>query len=63
MVLVSFSNFLSYKVGDGSHIGFWHDLWCGIEPLNHSFPELYSIAQNKEAFVSNYLDLSSSYIH
>jgi hypothetical protein len=40
----SFSNFLSYKVGDGSHISLWHDVWCGIEPLKHSFPELYSIA-------------------
>ncbi len=40
----SFSNFLSYKVGDGSHISFWHNVWCGIEPLRLSFPELYSIA-------------------
>jgi hypothetical protein len=59
----TFSNFLSYKVGDGSLISFWHDVWCGIEPLKLSFPELYSIARNKEASVSNYLDLSSSYIH
>jgi len=59
----SFSNFLSYKVGDGSHISFWHDVWFGIEPLKHSFSEHYSIARNKEAYVSNYLDLSSSFIH
>jgi hypothetical protein len=59
----SFSNFLSYKVGDGSHISFSHDVWCGIEPLKHSFSELYSTAQNNEAFVSNNLDLSSSFIH
>jgi hypothetical protein len=49
----SFSNFLSYKVGDGSHISFWHDIWCGKEPLKHSFPELYSIARNNEASMSN----------
>jgi len=54
----SFSNFLSYKVGDGSQISFWHD-----EPLKHSFSELYSIARNKEASVANYLDLSRSFIH
>jgi len=59
----SFSTFLSYKVGDGSHISFWHDIWCGIKLLKHSFTELYSIARNKEASVSNYLDLSSSFIH
>jgi hypothetical protein len=57
-----FSNFLFYKVGDGSHINFWHDVWCEIEPLKHSFSELYSIARIK-AFVANYLDLSSSFIH
>jgi hypothetical protein len=59
----SFSNFLSYKVGDGSHISFCHDIWCGIEPLKHSFSDLYSIARNKEASVANYLDLSNSFIH
>jgi hypothetical protein len=59
----SFSNFLSYKVGDCSHINFWHDVWCGIEPLKHSFSDLYSIARNKEVSVANYLDLSSSLIH
>jgi hypothetical protein len=59
----SFSNFLSYKVGDGSHISFWHDVWCGIEPLRHSFSEHYSIARNKEASMPNYMDLSSSFIH
>jgi hypothetical protein len=40
----SFSNLLSYKVGNGSLISFWHDVWCGIEPIKHSFPQLYSIA-------------------
>jgi hypothetical protein len=59
----SFSSRLSYKVGDSSFISFWHDVWCGIEPLKLSFPELYSNARNKEASVSNYLDLSSSFIH
>jgi hypothetical protein len=51
----SFSNFLSYKVGDGSRISFWHNVWCGIEPLKHSFSDLYSIVQNKVS-LANYLD-------
>jgi hypothetical protein len=59
----SFSNLLSYEVGDSSLISFWHDVWCEIEPLKLSFPELNSISRNKEASVSNYLDLSSSFIH
>jgi hypothetical protein len=24
-------------------ISFWHDVWCGIEPLQHSFSDLYAI--------------------
>jgi hypothetical protein len=54
----AFSNFVSYKVGDGLHICFWHDIWCGDSALKSSFPEFYSTC-NKEALVSDYMDLSS----
>ena len=30
-----FSNHISYKLGDGSRIRFWHDTWCGDLPLKH----------------------------
>lgn len=56
----SFSNFVSYKVGNGSHIRFRHDMWCREGVLKYSFTKFYSIAHNKEALVSTYLDLSSS---
>jgi hypothetical protein len=59
----SFSNFESYRVGDASRIHFWHDEWCGEGALKYSFSEFYSITRNKEALVSDYLDLSNSSIH
>jgi hypothetical protein len=38
----SFSNIISFKVGDESRICFWHDVWCGDVALKYSFPKLYS---------------------
>jgi hypothetical protein len=54
-----FSNFVSYKVGDGLRIHFWHDIWCSDSALKCSFPELFFLARNKEALVSDYMDRSS----
>ncbi|RVW27557.1 F-box protein [Vitis vinifera] len=39
------------RVGDGKRVRFWKDRWCGEEPLVVTFPELLSIATNKEAWV------------
>jgi hypothetical protein len=33
----AFSNFVSYKVGDGLRICFWHDIWCSDNALKCSF--------------------------
>ena len=38
-------------MGDGKRVRFWKDRWCGEEPLVVTFPELLSIATNKEALV------------
>jgi hypothetical protein len=32
-----FSKFVRYEVGDGSKVRFWHDVWCGEQPLKFSF--------------------------
>jgi hypothetical protein len=61
--LGDFSNFVSFKVGDGARIRFWHDVWCEEAALKSSFLELYSITCDKEALVSDYLDSSGTYIH
>uniref|UniRef100_A0A2N9FAS9 Reverse transcriptase zinc-binding domain-containing protein n=1 Tax=Fagus sylvatica TaxID=28930 RepID=A0A2N9FAS9_FAGSY len=59
----TFSNYISYMVGDGSHIKFWHAPWCGDQPLKMSFPELYSLARNPEATVANTMQIQGSSIH
>jgi hypothetical protein len=58
-----FSTFLEFKVGDGSRIRFWRDVWCGVEPFMVLFPELYRITRNKEAFVANHLRLRNDVVH
>jgi hypothetical protein len=55
----AFSNYISFKVGDGLRIRFWHDNWCGDSALKSSFPEFFALARNKEALVSKYMDRSS----
>lgn len=57
-----FSNLVSFMIGDGSRICFWHDLWCKTTTLKSSFPELYSIALEKETLVSDYLDSPGTFI-
>jgi hypothetical protein len=42
-----------FEVGLGSKIPFWHDMWCGNQPLKHAFPSLYRIARYKEAWVKD----------
>lgn len=33
----SIAHFISFKVGDGTQIEFWHDSWCGGQPLCERF--------------------------
>jgi len=42
-----FFAFLSFKVGDGSSIYFWHDRWCDDGPLRDTFPGLFVLAQTE----------------
>jgi hypothetical protein len=39
----SFYRSVRYTVGNGLKIRFWHDLWCGDQPLKVTFSELFSI--------------------
>ena len=38
---------------------FWHDNWCGNQPLKEVFLELFRIACNKEAWVKDHMQLSN----
>ena len=32
---------------------FWHDVWCGDNPLSMCFPDLFRISNGKEAYVAD----------
>ena len=42
-----------YNVGEGHHINFWHDPWCGSNPLKDLFPDLFTRSRSKEAWISD----------
>lgn len=49
------------KVGSGLSTSFWHDTWCGNQPLRYDFPSLYLLSEQKNSMVGdiyNYSNLS-----
>ena len=46
------SSKLSFSVGNGKRMKFWKDKWCGDEPLNVSFPSLFTLSNSKDAWVA-----------
>jgi hypothetical protein len=57
-----FTRSLSFEVGNGSHIRFWHDIWFGDQSLKEAFPELFHIARCKEAWVMDNMQVSNGFI-
>ena len=52
----SFSKHLSFVVGEGTHIRFWHDRWIGDNTLKDLYPNLYVCsAVVKDACISEVL--------
>jgi hypothetical protein len=49
----TFAKGLWFKVGVGSKVHFWHDTWCGDQPLKQALLSLFSIARYKEAWVKD----------
>lgn len=43
----TFDQFTKFSVKCGKNIRFWEDRWCDNEPLQTSFPDLYSISGKK----------------
>ncbi|XP_077251907.1 uncharacterized protein LOC143891153 [Tasmannia lanceolata] len=42
-----------FRVYGGARISFWQDVWCGDVSFKCRFPRLFSMASNREAFVSD----------
>ncbi|XP_062156716.1 uncharacterized protein LOC133864405 [Alnus glutinosa] len=51
------AKYLRFEVSEGSHIRFWHDLWCGNRPLKLCYPASYSIARFPNAWVVDNLSV------
>ena len=47
-----FSKNVQFEVGVGEKVKFWTDRWCGDSPLQLTFPVVFGITSNKEAFVA-----------
>jgi hypothetical protein len=58
-----FTHFISFSVGNGARVKFWSDVWVGDSTLKGAFPDLFSIAADKEAAVADYLRIQNDHIH
>ena len=47
---------ISFSVGNGRRVRFWRDRWCGDSPLCESFPSLFALSAEKEAWVADVWD-------
>jgi hypothetical protein len=57
------AKYLRFEVGEGSHIRFWHDLWCGNRHLKLCYPALYFIARFPDAWVVDNLSVVGGVEH
>lgn len=53
-----FAMYVRYKVGSGTKIFFWHNVWIGDRALAIQFPELYRCARDSWARVFDYIDMT-----
>jgi len=42
-----FKSSVRFEVGNGARVLFWHDKWCGDQPLKAHFPNLFRMASSK----------------
>ncbi|KAK1300345.1 hypothetical protein QJS10_CPB13g01076 [Acorus calamus] len=54
-----FMEAVGWDVGNGRAIRFWHDQWVGDTPLKSKFPEIFTIAADKDGLVEQFWTLDS----
>ena len=50
------SDRMAFIVGNGRRVSFWRDRWCGESPLCMTFPSLFALTVEKEAWVADIWD-------
>ncbi|OVA11911.1 Reverse transcriptase zinc-binding domain [Macleaya cordata] len=50
----------AFKVGVGTNISFWFDVWCGHARLKDSFPSLYKLSRQKKESLATLISLQPS---
>ena len=50
------SDRLVFIVGNGRRVSFWRDRWCGDSPLCMSFPSLFALTVEKDAWMVDIWD-------
>ena len=46
------------KLGNGTSIRFWDDIWCGNQPLKAKFLSVFMLDNDKSCYVANRLSLT-----
>ena len=49
----SFLKHLTFDVGDGAKVKFWHDRWCGVLCLKDAYPKLFTISRTRDASMAD----------
>jgi hypothetical protein len=58
-----FNKFISFEIGDGSKVSFWHDVWCGDRPLKEMYPDLFAISCSPDSLVADLLSCHNDIPH
>ena len=61
VVTIKLSRRLMWLIRDGTRVKFWHDVWCGDNPLSTCFPDLFRISNDKEAYVVDLMQFPNGF--
>ena len=56
----SFLKHLTFEVGDGAKVKFWHDRWCGVLCLKDAYPKLFTISRTRDASMADPMSFRNS---
>jgi hypothetical protein len=59
----TFAKYMRLEVGDGHHVRFCYDSWCGDRPLKLCYPALYTLARFPDAWVVDNLSMVDGVAH